>query len=219
MKVSLEEVTEAILSNDTARVAEMMEGFHLTKDGNPPRFTAASKDFANLVLGLASATSYHDSLSRDLAEELIERTAMTVNIFPFLWLVVAGAKIEAEGFEVIPAKVLLALLMDGYSDEIAHAIDALDDEAFKTLLVFIAEGKIEASSIKFNLPILRRIHKEEIIPEDLMLAYMGLCPRETLCSGCVQDTLGALGGIILLEDLFDKMRREDDEECEEPEEE
>ena len=38
MKVSNEEVMNAILNNDTARAAEMLEGFDLLKDGTPPPF-------------------------------------------------------------------------------------------------------------------------------------------------------------------------------------
>lgn len=36
--VSKQEVREAVLANNTARVAEMMEEFHLFKDGTPPPF-------------------------------------------------------------------------------------------------------------------------------------------------------------------------------------
>ena len=36
MKISDKDIFDAILNNDTAKAAEMLEGFDLTKDGTPP---------------------------------------------------------------------------------------------------------------------------------------------------------------------------------------
>ena len=219
MKLSNEEVMNAILNNDTARAAEMLEGFDLTKDGTPPHFTSADKDLVSTMLSFASAMSYRDDLDSGLAEELIERTAMTVNIFPFVRLVAATAEIETDNFDVIPEEIRTALYKNDYTDKIAYAVEKLDDDAFAALLAFLLTGEIERTHVKFNLPIMRHIHAKETIPEDLMLAYMGLCPRETIDEhfGGLHDALGALGGLTLLDALIGGMHdHDDDEEDKEP---
>ena len=214
MKVSNEEVMNAILNNDTTRAAEMLEGFDLTKDGTPPHFTSVDKDLVLTMLSFASVMSYRDDLDSGLAEELIERTAMTVNIFSFVRLVVAVAEIETDDFDVIPKKIRAALRKNDYTDQIARAIEDLDDDAFAALLAFVVTRGIEQLHVKFNLPIMRHIHAEETIPEYLMFAYMGLCPRETIDEhfSDLHDALGALGGLSLLGELLGGMHDDDDKD-------
>ena len=218
MKLESKEVMNAILNNDTGRAAEMLEGFDLLKDGTPPHFTSAGKRLVSTMLGAASVAAWHENLDEDLAHELIERTAMTVNIFQFLQLVMAAAEIkQIDDFSVIPEEIRTALSKNDYTDKIAYAIEKLDDEAFEALIAFIMTGEIERTHVKFNLPIMRHIYAEETIPADLMFAYMGLCPRQTIdehFSG-LHDALGALGGIGLLGALLDGMHDDDDDDGDE----
>ena len=179
MKFSNKEVMDAILNNDTTRAAEMLEGFGLTKDGSHLKFTFVDRALVLTMLGFASVMSYHDKLNSDLAKELIERTAMTVNIFPFARLVIATAGIETDDFNIIPEEIRIALLKDNYTDKVTHAIEKLDDDAFAALLVLLTT-EFEQVDAKINLPIIRRIYAKKTIPENLILAYMGLCARQTV---------------------------------------
>ena len=101
MKVSEREAIAAILNSDKARVVGMLEGFNLTKD-DIPLFTSGSRGLVSTMLSFASTMSYRDALDGGLAEELIERTAMTVNVFRFVRLVVAAAGNETDDFGAIP---------------------------------------------------------------------------------------------------------------------
>ena len=69
MKFSNEDVMNAILNNDTARVAAMLEGFNLLKDGTPPHFTSADKSLVSTMLGAASAMDWHDDEEEEEEEE------------------------------------------------------------------------------------------------------------------------------------------------------
>ena len=222
MKIWKEELMNVILNNDTTSAAEILEAFNITKDGIPYPFTCADKDVVSTMLGLASGMSYRNDLDGDLAEELIEHTAMTVDTFSFVRLVVVASKIKTDDFSAIPEEIRTALLRSDYTDKIAYEIEKLDDDAFAALLAFLLTGKVEGMHAKFNLPIIRRIHAEETIPEDLMLAYMGLCSRETIDKrqhGILRDTLSVLGGLTLLDALTSVMHDHDnnDEEGKEPE--
>ena len=181
MKISNKDIFDAILNNDTAKAAEMLEEFDLTKDGTPPpHFTSADRQVVSTILSAASAMSWHDNLDDDLAHELIERTAMTVNIFPFLRLVVIGGEIEREDFDTIPEKIRAALRKNDYTDQIARAIEDLDADVLKTLLNYFISGEVETSHVKFSLPVIRRIYSDEIIPADLMFAFMASNSRDTI---------------------------------------
>ena len=214
--ISYEEIVNAILNNDTTRAVEILEEFDLLKDGTLPHFTSTDKELVTTMLSFASAMDWHDDLANDLAEELIERTAMTVNIFPFLRLVMAAAKIkQIDDFSVIPEEIRTALSKNDYTDKIAYAIEKLDDETFKALIAFIMTSEVKRTCVKFNLPIIRHIYAKETIPADLMLAYMGLCPRQTIDEFCRKfhdAALVALGGPDLLDALFGEMYDDDDKD-------
>lgn len=220
MKVSRGEVVDAILTNNTTRVTEMLEGFDLLKDGTPPHFTSADKDLVTTMLSFASAMLYRGNLDDSLAEELVERTAMTVNIFPFLKLVMTTAGIEQiDDPSVIPEEIRVALSREDYTDKIARTIEELDDETFGALIAFIMTDKVEQLHVKFNLPIMRHIYAEGTIPTDLMFAYMGLCPRQTVDEplGNFRDAVGVLGGLGLLDILFGVAHGDDDGKGGDPE--
>ena len=214
MKLEPKEVMNAILNNDTGRAAEMLEGFDLLKDGTPPHFTSADKHLVSTMLGAASVAAWHEDLDEDLAYELIERTAMTVDIFPFLRLVVAGAEIENEDFDTIPENIRTALRRNDYTDQIARAIEDLDDDTFEAFLAYYITGEIETSHVKFNLPVIRHIYSDEVIPADLLFAFMASNLRETIDEhfGGLHDALGALGGLGLFGALLDGMHDDDDDD-------
>ena len=162
------------------------------------------------MLSAASAMSWHDNLDDDLAHELIERTAMTVNIFSFLRLVVIGGGIEREDFDTIPEQIRAALRKNDYTDQIARAIEDLDADVLKTLLNYFISGEVETSHVKFNLPVIRRIYSDEIIPANLMFAFMASNSRDTIDEhfGSAMDAIGGLG---LLGVLLGGMNNDDDD--------
>lgn len=202
MSFTRKEVREAILGNDTDRVAEILEEFELLKDGTPPSFTSGDKDLVSEMLNFASIAAWHEKLSEELAEELIERTAMTVDIFSFLRLVVAGAEILDGGFDDIPQNIRKALCRNDYTDKIARAIDNLDDKTFRTLLAYLGTGAIEIIHVKFNLPIIRRIYNDKTIPADLMFAFMSSNLRDTIDER-FDGVLGIIGDLGMLGALLD----------------
>ena len=190
MELKPKDVMNAIQNNDTGRVAEMLEEFDLPKDGTLPYITSANKHLASIMLNAASVAAWHEALDDDLAHELIERTAMTVDIFPFLRLVVAGAEIENKDFDVIPENMRTALCRNDYTDQIARAIEGLDDDTFKAFLAYYIAGEIKASHVKFGLPVIRRIYGDEVIPAYLLFAFMASNLREAF------DGLGLLGELL-----------------------
>lgn len=213
MELSNEEIINAILDNDTARVAEMLEEFDLIKD-NVPYLTPSNKHLASTMLSFASAMSYRSDLDSGLAEELIERTAMTVNIFSFMRLVVTVEGIKTNDFDIIPEEIRTTLCKNDYTNKIAQAIEKLDDDAFAALLAFLLTGKIKCIHVKFGLSIIRHIYAKGKIPKSLIFAYMGLCQRETFGEHFgLNNAIGALGGLTLLDSLIDGIRgRYDDDD-------
>ena len=180
MKLEPKDVMKAILDNDTDRAAEMLEGFDLRKDCTIPHFTSADKGLVSTMLGAALVAASHKNLAEDLAHELIERTAMTVDIFQFLRLVVAYAEIENKDFDAIPENIRTALRRDDYTDQIASAIEDLDDCIFKALLAYYLTEEVKTSYVKFNLPVIRHIYNDEVIPANLLFAFMASSLRETI---------------------------------------
>ena len=166
------------------------------------------------VLSFASVMDYRDELSDDLAKELVERTAMTVDIFPFVRLVAATMKIEVNDFDVIPKKIRSALKESKYTDRVAREIEEMSDEAFDALLAFIMSDEVTTTHVKLNLPIIRRIYGEELIPADLMFAYMGLSLRDTIDER-IHGIIPGIFGDILIGSLFSELDDDDDEEDDE----
>lgn len=199
MELSREKVMNAILNNKTTEAVEMLEEFHLTEDGTPPHFTSGGKALVKDMLGFASVVAFRGGLDDSLAEALVERTAMTVDIFSFLRLATAAAEIKVDEFNtipealnIIPEKVSDALRKNRYTDKIARAIEEMSEDAFKAFLAFMMSGEVKTSHVKFDLPIIRYIYRNEIIPMDLMFAFMGLCLRDA-----IDEVLpGVIGGVL-----------------------
>ena len=208
------EVIEAVLANNTSRVVEMLEEFNLPKDGTLPHFTSGQKELVSTMLSFASIKSWHDDLAEDLAHELIERTAITVHMFDLLGLIVIGAEIEIteNDYTKIPNKLRVALLKNHYEPKLAKTIEELDESVFKVLIAYIINGnEIERLNINFSLPITRYLYAHEIIPNDLLLAFMAISLHDTSSNdvvvGIVSDLNDFLGSILDLSDDNDQDER------------
>ena len=217
MELSRKEIIDTIRENDTARAVEMLEAFMLTK---PPRvLTPGSKKLALTMLGAASAMSYRGALYNSLAEELIERTAATVELFRFISYVIIAAEIKTDkfGIDTIPEEIRKALREGICTDEIANAIEKLDKSTFAAMLVYIMTDEVKCLSVEFNLPIIRYIYTEETISQDLLFAYMGLCFHELTDNP--YTILGISGGIPMHGGAINllMMMGQDDNEDEEQE--
>lgn len=220
MELSRKEIIDTIRENDTARAVEMLEAFMLTK---PPRVLAPeSKKLALTMLGAASAMSYHGALYNSLAEELIERTAATVELFRFISYVIIAAEIKTDkfGIDTIPEEIRTALHEGICTDEIANAIEKLDKSTFAAMLAYIMTDEVKRLSVEFNLPIIRYIYTEETIPQDLLFAYMGLCFLELPDNPCaifgISGGIPTFGGAI---NLLMMMGQDEDEDGEQEHEE
>lgn len=189
------EVIEAVLANNTSRVVEMLEEFNLPKDGTLPHFTSGQKELASVMLSFASIKSWHDDLAEDLAHELIERTAIIVHVFNLLRLVVTDAeiKITESDYAKIPNKLRAALLKNDYKPKLAGIIEELDEDVFKILIAYIVScDEVETLSINFSLPIVRYLYIHEIIPNDLLLAFMAISLYDASSNGTVIDIVSHL---------------------------
>ena len=215
MKLMYDEIADAIVSNQTKKVTEILDSLDLRKDGIPPCLTNASKEVSTTMLSFASVSAWQEALDDELAEELIERTAMAVNIFPFLRLVATAADVGPVNFNAIPKSLKRALRENDYSDKIARLIEDLDNITFETLITYILSGKIERTHVKFNLPIIRNIYFNELIPTHLLFAFMGLCPRETVDDHVHRVMHGGLGDLLfglILDEMSEDEEEEDEEE-------
>ncbi|MBR3143827.1 hypothetical protein IKF12_01335 [Candidatus Saccharibacteria bacterium] len=211
------EVIEAILANNTSRVVEMLEEFDLPKDDTPPHFTSGQKELVSAMLSFASIKSWHDDLAEDLAHELIERTATTVHVFDLLRLVVTGAeiKITESDYTKIPNELRVALLKNDYKPKLAEIIEKLDEDVFKILIAYIVSGdEVETLSINFSLPIVRYLYAHEIIPNDLLLAFMAISLRDTSASDAAIEIIGGFNDF--LESIFGGDDDDDDDQDERP---
>lgn len=219
MKISNTEIMDAISSNDLARVKEILDGFDLRKDGKFPVFTHTQRSVVETMLGDASAQAYINNLDAALAEELIERTAITVNLFQLLRFL-ADAKIIDTTInpELLPEGILEAFGGE-YSCVIVHTIEEMDDEAFETLLASLAtannkrELRIHA---RFILPIIRRIYKMGLVPTTVLLAFMGLSLDDPIRESRL-ESYNSLGDFLGM--LFSELYEDEEEEEEEDEEE
>lgn len=198
---SMKEVINAILNNDTTNATKMLEEFNFTKNDTPTHFTSDYRTLASTMLSLASAISSRNALDGNLAKELVERTTMSINIFPFTRLIVATVGIKADNFDIIPKRIREALCNNKFEDTIGNAIEKLNDDAFAALLVLISTDKIKQLNVYFTQAIMRRIQKGKIIPENLMLAYMAIAsakiPQKALYSTHYSHRSNHHGGVAI----------------------
>ncbi|MBQ3464829.1 hypothetical protein IJH15_01240 [Candidatus Saccharibacteria bacterium] len=201
----MKKAMDIIFRGDVPNAVEMFEAFGLKRDGAPPGLLDSdARSLVQTTLACASSQSRNGKLSDDLANDIIERMAMTVNIFGFLSIVQNEAESEVNKFGKIPKTIRDSLCHNSYSDEIASVIKGLSEKQFESLISFIASGIIKECNVRFNLPIIRRIYEQEMIPRNAVLSYMGLFQRETV--EVVENRSSRMSGPFLaLEDLLNAM--------------
>ena len=177
MEISKNDVYNAMSANDTARVADILEEFELFKEPVNTPFSMSQRELAQFVLSIASVMAWRDSLAEDLAEEILERTAITVDIFNFSLPFLAAADIgrARHNFYAIPKDVFAAMADDNYSDAVANTIENMSREAFEAMLVGLVEK--DGYDVRFNLPIFRFICGSDIIPQHLVFSLMASSMR------------------------------------------
>ena len=182
MMITDKEIMDLVLSNNTARITEVLDEFGLSKDGSFSVFTPNNKKLMQITLSTATIAAWRNELDAELARKLIEHTARAVSIFTFMRFVAACLKIDAKKYDygAIPEEIRKAINENKYSDEIASAIENLDDGIFDVLVAFLSSYELESIGIDFSLPIILHIHDRGLIPMHLLFAGMGLCSRDSI---------------------------------------
>jgi len=208
MYISREDIMEAVLTNDTERTVAILELFGFARD-DAPRFTANRKDLTQTVLRFVSILDRESDLDRTLADELIHRIAMTVDIFSLLQVVAASADFVAESPEEMPAKVRKALEMCVYDRKVADTIEDMSSEEFGALITFVMSEKVDMLDTRLNASIVQCIYDFDLLPDGMLWAYMGLCQRKT-----VTEDFGGLNviGLVALDMMADEEDAHDKDE-------
>ena len=208
MFVSREEIMEAVLSNDVEHTVEILERFNFQRD-DAPRFTASGKDLTQTVLRFASILDREGDLDRTLADELIHRIAMTVDIFSLLQVVTVGADFVARSPGEMPTKVRQALVMCIYNKEVADTIVDMTSEEFEALATFAMSEEVKALDSRLNASIIQCIYDFDLLPDGMLWAYMGLCQRKVAPAG-----FGGLNviGLVALDMADDEEEDADDDD-------
>ena len=213
MEITRKRLLKIISDNDIKSLGKVFDGFGLKKDGDPPLFTSSDKELVQTVLSYASARATQRYLDEQMANELIERTAMVVNTFYFLQLIAIDKEIVNQKSRKIPQKVRDAFReMKGYDKEIAIAIENLNSNAVIPLISLLSSGKIERIDKRFNIAIFRLIYRAHWIREDKFFAYMGLCLNEPIDKKINPRLLGVMSDLSLLAAITDMLKEEDDED-------
>ena len=210
MNVTKEIIRNAITTNDIQTVSNIFEEFELGTDTRPC-FTSGDKECVSTILNCASAMCYRGELDHELIAEIINHTAMTVDIFPFLQLVILAAKIENNDFNAIPKAIRSILEKNKYVKDIAHEIESLDDDAFEALLASLIDiNKTKGLDVLYAVPIIRHIYERGILSVDILFSYMACSLRDTLDEHLRKAITPNLVGGIMIGPMFDLI--EDDEE-------
>ena len=180
MDAIYEKVWSEIRENDIVAIRAMMDDFDVFKGDVEPCISKASKGVMTAILAYASAASLSGNLDEAMANELIDRLAMKVDIFRLSSYVVACAAIETKDTDAIPEETRMALDYEEKNDDLIQAINNLDSATFAALLSFIAEGGVKRAHASLFPSIIRRIYKDEIINRGVLFAYMALSLRKTL---------------------------------------
>lgn len=143
-----------------------------------------------------------------LLRHIISCTADLVDIFSFVRLVVASddseqVPIEADqetadesavdgmaddvaGLAVgarygLPKTIREALMAGAeYDQGIAEAIEDLHAPELRGLLLWIASGAIRTIHLRYNRVLIRAVSWKRLLPNELIFAYMALCPRDVV---------------------------------------
>lgn len=186
-----EKLENAITGNDVAAIRKVFDEAGLAKSGKSC-YSHSGQKCAFDALSFASAASYTNPISEDLFKEIVDRTAMVVDVFRVAEAVAVAARIGTDDFSLIPEDIQTALRENHYTDKVGEAIEGLNDNAFAALLSSITTGDVNCLNVKFNPPIIRRMYAA--IPEYLLLAYMAmfLTKPETRKSFTLVDISGGL---------------------------
>ena len=172
MQLDQREVMDAAFNNNKQDTSTTLDVLKLFKEESCPNFTSTHKEMTSLILSSVSASAYRGILDKEFALEIIDRTAMMVELYPFIHLVVMAADIHAKNPEIIPETVRKALWHNQYTPWVKHAIEDMSVDALKCLLVCYDTGMIKKSKLLFTPPIIRRIYEDEIVPDYLVFAFM-----------------------------------------------
>lgn len=196
------EIADVIFKNDVSKAIRIMERVGLSR-GVPDGLSFA--DFSNaimiasIMLSCVSTKEYRIfRLDNDLANELMDRTGMLVQIFSLLKLVVVAANLTPHDLKCKDVKN--AIINNEYSDEIAYKIEKeISRRDFESLLVAILNSK--RLDVRFNIPIIHRIYYDELIPCSLLFAYMAICLRD-LATACMKEMTGDI--VVTLREIDDR---------------
>lgn len=207
-----EELCEAIYANDSAFIAEVMEGFNFVKDGTPPHFTESMHSLAFVTLEIAAIAASKDALTDEIMQLIINYTATVVDIFGFMRPAANGCCWDQgkNDYEQIPKKLKKALRENKFSEKAAKAIDALSQEEFVALINYVVSGEIEELNIGFSLPIIRGFYQHKLLIPCLIFSYMASALRTPIPNALIE--LGDMFG-----SLFDGIKSKDENDNEETE--
>ena len=174
MSTKVHEIMKIILENDVSSLNEIIDEFRLDEKSRKRALDQSFLLTTRMMLGFASATSYRGECSSELAEVLIQRTAKVINIFNFinLAIIAAGIKPEEYDFDDVPERIRQIINKAWTDKNIVVAIQTMERHEFLTFLLFLASDDVSALNVEYNLPIIERIRKENLLPDNLFLAYM-----------------------------------------------
>ena len=196
---SINELMDTIQKSDVNRVAEVLEELGITKNAPPSCITPASHRLMSATLSFASIAAWHETLTDDMAYEIINRVARAVNTFSLIKFVIAGAKISTNDYDAIPKELISNLQRNEFDDKAAEVVAALDESTFAALLSYV-DGSDTVTALKrdFGLSLVRYIYAHRVVPADLMFSFMANCLDEPLVSQELMRVLEAslLGSFI-----------------------
>ena len=181
MQVTRREVADAVAANNVGRVAEILEGYGFGKDGRVFPYFSPHRELATIMLTHASVASHLNALNYEVGRVLIGHTAKVVDLFPFVLLVWKAAGGERSNANNIPDLVRDDLLRDCYSHHFALCVANMDCETFTNMLSFIyLSDEVTQLGADFTPTLILYVHERNIIPKELLFAYMAACLKEPI---------------------------------------
>ena len=185
MQVTRREVADAVAANNVGRVAEILEGYGFGKDGRVFPYFSPHRELATIMLTHASVASHLNALNYEVGRVLIGHTAKVVDLFPFVELVWKAADCERSNANNIPDLVRDDLLRDCYSHHFALCVANMDCETFTNMLSFIyLSDEVTQLGADFTPTLILYVHERNIIPKELLFAYMAACLKEPISEPC-----------------------------------
>ncbi len=157
---------------------------NLSLDNKKIPFDGTAKEAAIFTLGIASAMSWHEQLQEKTIEDLITFFGNKINISGFADKVLHAINIdwsryENDEFTRLPLSIHYALTDGRCGDDVAKAIERLDGEAAKVLLVYASDLEpVVPLDERFLKPIIQCVRKNDLIPDYLILVLLAQCLRK-----------------------------------------